>query len=278
MLELAIIFGLLSAAAWGCGDFVAGFASRVNHRYQVVACVTIVSLLIYVGLALLTSEALPSKTDFLWAIASGIASTIGLAALYRGIALGKTATVTPIAGVIGAALPILFSLLTSGVLAANTSIGILLSVIGLWLITKPTQGIASVDRSALILGVSAGLGFGLFFILIAQVDKAFVYWPLTSTRIGILLFILVLLKSNKLPISPRHKLHYSLIAGLLDCIGALLFVFASHNARVDVAAALSSLYPVATILCATLVARETVSRSQWFGITVCFCGVMILSL
>ena len=233
--------------------------------------------MIYVSLALLTGEALPSKNDLLWAVTSGIGATIGLATLYRGIALGKTATVTPIAGVTGASVPTLFSLLTAGVVETRTLTGLLVAIAGLWLITKPTKGIASIDWTTIILGVSAGLGFGFWYILIAQVDKAFVYWPLASTRLGIFLFVLLLLKNKKLGISPRNKLHYSLIAGLLDCIGALLFVFASHHARVDIAAVLSSLYPVATILCATLISRETINPNQWLGIIVCFCGVMLLS-
>jgi drug/metabolite transporter (DMT)-like permease len=57
----------------------------------------------------------------------------------------------------------------------------------------------------------------------------------------------------------------------------VFFVMAQQHIRLDVAAVLSSLYPVATVGLARVVWREHVSVSQWAGIATCLVAVTLMA-
>jgi drug/metabolite transporter (DMT)-like permease len=57
----------------------------------------------------------------------------------------------------------------------------------------------------------------------------------------------------------------------------VLYLLAGQHVRLDVAAVLSSLYPVATVLLARTVTGEPVSRWQWAGAAVCFAAVVLIT-
>jgi drug/metabolite transporter (DMT)-like permease len=47
---------------------------------------------------------------------------------------------------------------------------------------------------------------------------------------------------------------------------------------ISVVSVLASLYGAVTVLLATLILKEPVSRIQWFGITAIFAGIILISL
>ena len=69
-----------------------------------------------------------------------------------------------------------------------------------------------------------------------------------------------------------------LLAGALDVAGNVFFVLATHTGRLDVAAILSSLYPAVTVLLASIILKERVTRLQAVGILVALVAVPLISV
>jgi uncharacterized membrane protein len=78
-------------------------------------------------LALLVGEPIPAWTSLLWGIVAGLAGGIGLAALYKALAVGKMGINAPLSSVITAVVPLLFSFSTEGLPHAVQMIGCPLS-------------------------------------------------------------------------------------------------------------------------------------------------------
>ena len=69
----------------------------------------------------------------------------------------------------------------------------------------------------------------------------------------------------------------ALVAGVLDAGGNVLFLFARQHTRLDIAAVLSSFYPVATVVLARVILHERVTAVQWLGAVVCLVAVALIT-
>ena len=68
-----------------------------------------------------------------------------------------------------------------------------------------------------------------------------------------------------------------MLAGILDALGNVLFVLAAQSGRLDIAAILSSLYPMATVGLSVLVLRERVTRLQAVGMLLVLLAIPVIS-
>jgi drug/metabolite transporter (DMT)-like permease len=231
------------------------------------------------ALASVFGETAPSGRNLAWAAAGGIVNGVGLASLYQGLAVGRAATVAPVAAVLTAAVPAVYTSVASGLPGAAQVAGFALAAVGIWLVSRtPASGSASARESGLALAVLAGCAFGAFLTMIARVDAHLVFSPLSVARAVMLAgaCLLIALRRDAVP-SPASN-PVALLAGLLDAAGNALYLLARQQVRLDVAAVLSSLYPVATVALARVVEGEPVTRVQWIGGGVCLAAVGLITL
>ena len=275
---LGVSFGFTSAFAWGSADLAGGFATRRSDQFLVVALASLSGIVLLVALAVATGEPTPSLRSSLWAVAAGIATTLGLAALYRALSLGNVATVAPTASVVGAVLPVLFAAFTEGLPSITQLAGFVLALLGIRLVTQSQTESSDVSRRGLVLAVMAGICFGCFFILIAQVEEGTVFTPLIVMRsAGFCLALLVLLFRGVGAPQMRHTL-MPFFSGVLDAGGTVFYLQAERFTRLDVATVLASLYPAATVLLAYTLLKESVSRTQWLGVALCLGAVALIAV
>ncbi|MBC8159851.1 MAG: EamA/RhaT family transporter, partial [Roseiflexaceae bacterium] len=111
---LAVVYGLLSAATWGGGDFAGGLAARRAAVPWVLLIGQLCGLMLLVLLALLRGEPALTLSAIGWAAAAGAFGSLGLAMLYSGLATGRAALVAPTSAVISASLPVLYTAYSAG--------------------------------------------------------------------------------------------------------------------------------------------------------------------
>ena len=149
-------------------------------------------------------------------------------------------------------------------------------IVGIWFVTRSSPTASHERRRGLWLAITAGVGFGGFFVLIALVEPGSVFAPLLVSKVVALLVALTVLTKQGLRIpSPRNSPR-SIVAGALDSGGNVFYLLAIQFTRFDVAAVLSSMYPTATVILASRLLKENISKAQWFGVMLCVLAIGLI--
>ncbi len=278
---IAISFGLISAAVWGAADFTGGLASRKTGAYHAVFYGEAVGLPVILVVALLASEALPALPIWLLAMTAGALGTSGLLLLYHSMTKGLMSIATPVSALLAALLPVVIGSIVETPPGALIILGFLFALAAIWLISQSHVGVKDLfsHLADLRLPLLAGIGFGLYFVLMHSATRQATFWPMVASRTGgILILALYMALSRQSWIPVRST--YGLIAlnGLLDIGGNIFFVLAGQLGRLDIAAVLSSLYPGSTLLLAWIFLRERLSRTQWIGIFSALVAIVLFTL
>ena len=273
-----MIFGLASAIAWGAGDFGGGLTSRRAPVFGVVFISQIVGMSLALGLALLLGETLFGAQDLGWSVAGGIAGGIGITSLYRALSIGRMAVVAPVTAVLAAMIPVGVGFVTEGLPNQVVLGGIGLAIVAVILVSRVED--ESEGRSAgLGLALLAGVGFGLFGVCIGQLTDGHVFGPLTvvrATEAVMLIGVITVTRSGWRP--PRDLVLAICAVGVLDMAGNGAYILSAQAGSLAVASVLSSLYPVTTVILATLVLRERVTRTHALGIALAATAVVMIAL
>jgi drug/metabolite transporter (DMT)-like permease len=277
MLSFGVLFALASSAVWGTGDFLGGLATRRMHHFQVVAVSAISGIVMLIVFAVLLGESLPRTRDIAISALAGASGGFGIAMLYRGLSMGNAALVAPTAAVVGAVLPLAVSVVRAGWPRPTQLAGFVCALAGIWLVAKSAPA-TSESFKGLRIAVAAGVGLGGFLALIAFVPPHLVFGPLIVSRSVSLLGALVLLRLARVPDMSSGAVPIAVITGVLDAGGNVFYVFARQYTRLDVAAVLSSLYPMSTVLLARIFLAERISTAQGIGVALCLTGVALIAL
>ena len=275
---LGVMFALTSAALWGSGDFTGGQAARKSHQYQVLLLAALSGVVVLIFCVVLWGEGLPSPSSLFWGILAGSSGALGMAALYRALSMGNTASVAPTSAIICAAIPVLVGTFTAGLPKATQLGGFILAFIGIWLLSKSPSAGEKTFKEGMLLAFLSGIGFGGFFIFIAQVDKGQVFSPILVARTVTLCIAFLMLKLRRIPIPALTSNPTAILAGVLDTGGNVFYLLATQFTRLDVAAVLASLYPAATVFLATIILKEKVSLAQWTGVCLCLMAVVLITI
>lgn len=275
----AALLGLASAASWGAGDFSGGLASKRSPLLGVLVLGQAAGATLIALTALLTREAPPTAAALAWAVAAGAVGSVGLAALYRGLAIGRMAVVAPVSAVLCAALPVAWGAVSEGLPPSAKLAGFALALGGIWLVARSGEaGAPGVGRQGLLLAVVAGAGFGGFLVFMSLGARGGTFWPLAAARATAFLLVLAsALARGGAWVPSRAALPLVLLSGALDAGGNALFVLASQAGRLDVAAVTSSMYPASTVLLAAALLRERVSLPQRAGIAVVLGAIALIA-
>jgi drug/metabolite transporter (DMT)-like permease len=236
----------------------------------------VVGTIIMIAVALATGEPMPSPATLGLAALAGVLAVAGILGLYTGLAVGRMGVVAPVTGVIAATLPVIVGLIAQGWPGNEVVAGIVLALVAVVLVSRSSDG--SGRRSGIEYALIGGVGLGLFNIAVGAFPEHRVAWPLAVIKVSTLLPILAVVIVGRRPWRvPRSILPPLLATALLDLAGNGLYILATQAGRLDVAATLSSLYPVTTVVLAVIVLRERVTRSHLFGIIVAAIAIALIA-
>ena len=283
MLSLSIFYGMLSALIWGAGDFAGGLATRKLGAYRAVFYADLIGLLVLIVVVLVAPEEIPPLRSLLIAGVAGMLGSVGLLVLYHSMAKGQMSIAAPVSALFAAALPVLVSAFTLGLPTLVQFAGFGLALSAVWLISQGggSHRFHLEHLSDLRLPLLAGLGFGSYFILMHYATEGVSsnFYPMIASRTAgtFMLFFFVLAQRQGFGV-PRDTWGVVFANGMFDVAGNFFYLLALRTGRLDIAAALSSLYPGSTVLLAWLFLKERISRPQWVGILLALGAIAFFSL
>jgi drug/metabolite transporter (DMT)-like permease len=276
-MDPGVFFGLGSAAAFGGGDFSGGLASRRASELTVAGGAQAVGFVLLLIVLAFTRPALPSTGALALAMLAGALGGVGLVALYRGLSLGSMGIVAAISGVGSVSVPLLIGFAIGRAPVSPTQwIGVLVAMAAISAASGATR--RGVNRQAVALGAVAALFFGLWFSLLDLAADEGQVWSLVASRGGAVVLIggAALARHNFVGLRSARPLVG--MAGALDAAGNAAFVLARNTLPVGAAAALSGMYPIATMLLARLVLRESLPRLGVAAVVLAVLGIVLISL
>jgi drug/metabolite transporter (DMT)-like permease len=272
---LTVVFGLAAAIAWGGGDFGGGLASRRVPVYGVVLVSQATGMVLCVGLALLLGEAFPTGSDVLVCIVAGIMGATGITLLYRGLAVGRMGIVAPVTGVLAAVIPVVAGFVTEGVPPPMVIAGIVVAVVAVVLVSRVAD--EGGGRAGLPEALIGGTAIGLFGVAIAQLSEGDVFADLSVIRLVQFLLVVGAIAVMRTAWRPSRSLLVPLILiGVFDTAGNGFYLAAVQTGQLAIASVLSAMYPVVTVILATVLLREPVTRDHSIGIALAGLAIALI--
>ena len=283
---MTYLLALASALLYGAADFTGGLATRRAATIPVVVISQFSGMVLLALLLPLLPGSSPSRADLWWGVAAGLTGGIGVALLYRALAIGRMAVVAPTTAVCAVAIPVLVSMLQGERPGPLAVAGILLGIVSIVLVSQQTasDAPASTARSARSFGLPpgvaialvSGVAIGFFFLSLAQTAPEAGMWPILGARVtSVTLFGVAAVVGRMSFRLPRPALILALGGGTIDMMANAAYLLAARDGPLSLVVTLSSLYPASTVLLARVVLGERLNARQIGGV-VCALGAIVL--
>jgi drug/metabolite transporter (DMT)-like permease len=275
---LAALLALCGALCWGVGDFLGGLASRQIAVVTVLALSQAIGL---VGLAIwlaVARDPFPGAAELLPAAGAGIAGALGLAALYRGFALGAMGIVAPISAA-APIVPLAVDAARGSVPSLYQWLGIALVLVGIVaLALEPAPAGGNRIAAGAGLALLSALGFGGFILGIDAGADESASWAVAAARAASVTIVVVAALVTSTTLRPPRALLPALLGiGVFDT-GANVFVaVATTHGAAGIVAVLSALYPVVTIVLARLLLHERLTAARRTGGGLALTGAVLVA-
>jgi drug/metabolite transporter (DMT)-like permease len=302
---LALALALAAGISWGGADFVGGLMTRRLSPARVLLVSQSVGLVFTGVLVLVLHEPVPPLRYWLIGVGGGLSASIGLAALYRGLAVGPMSIVAPIAS-LSVIPPVVVGFLEGDAPAATQLVGMALAAGGVALAARASDEPArpSAESGALTradgprlrsgldgrpapgrlatgigLALTAALFLGLLVVSLDKAGEGGTAWAVFIIRLtSAPIFLAAVAFSGDRRRPARGDVGTLIFLGLFDNAANVLFALASQRGLLSLVAVLGSLYPVSTVLLARTLLRERLSRAQTVGVLAAFAGVALIAV
>ena len=283
---MVYLLALGSALFYGAADFTGGLTSRRAGTIPVVVISQFSGLLLLALLLPVLPSASPSRDDLLWGAAAGLTGGVGVALLYRALAIGTMAVVAPTTAVCAVAIPVLVAVLLGERPVPLAIAGIALGIISIILVSQQQTAHGAEQRDearggrlppGVATAFASGVAIGFFLISLARTRAEAGMWPLLTARsVSVLLFAAVAVVTRASFRMTKGVAALVCAAGIIDMLANALYVLATRQGQLSVVVTLTSLYPASTVLLARIILRERLSTWQVTGVVCALAAVMLI--
>jgi drug/metabolite transporter (DMT)-like permease len=287
---MEIVLALGSALAYGVSDFTGGVLTKRVHVFTVILLSQLVSCAILI-LVLPFWDGSFSWQAVQWGVAAGVFGIAGAALLYRGLAIGRMSVVAPITAVLAAAIPLTFGLAVGERPGSVALIGVVAGLVAVTLISRSpepdsangpaesrTPARSWLGGPGVVEALGAGVGFGLFFILLERAPEDSGLWPLAGTRVSFVACALLAAVAGALVRPPTGMVRSLVWLGFINLAADLLYLLATRAGLLSLVAVITSLYPAATVALARVLLDERMVKEQLVGVACAALSVTFIAL
>lgn len=280
---LAIALALFSSLVYGVSDFLGGLKARSLPLLWVLLISQGSALVALAVLVAALGEAPPSGSYLLYAVLAGIAEAVGVAALYRGLAVGAMSIVAAIAA-IAPTVPVVAAFFLGEAPTPLQGAGIVFALAGVAIIAsgarfvRGERPISPPVRASILFGVLTAFGFGGFLLGMDAASEGSIPWALFLARLTTVATFAAVYLSTRPPVAIRgSELPVLATIGLLVLGADSLYALAATEGLLSVVAVLSSLYPAVTIALARIYLKERLQVSQKIGVATVLAGAVAIA-
>ncbi len=274
---MPIALALISSVLWGASDFIGGTVSKRLPSSTVLLWSSVAALPCIAIVAVITGNLHFSGATVGWGIVAGVSCSLGIVALYQALATGVMGVVAPIAST-SVLVPVLVGFARGDGPGPVRTAGIALAIVGVILAGGPHLRLfRSGGHRPILLALAAALGIGISLLAVANgsADNALATLLVMRLVYPVLLIVVVIMvraprtagRGNLVPIA---------FAGIGDALAVTLYGIATRSGALPVVAALSSLFPVTTLVLARQIDHERLEREQAIGVALALIGVIIV--
>lgn len=293
---LGLVLALASSACWGVSDFVGGLQSRRVPVLRVVYVSQAAGLIVLAVVLAARGVAAPALAQLWQAALGGLAGAAGLAAFYRGLAIGSMSIVAPIAAT-GVSIPVIAGIIGGERPGALKLAGIVAAVVGVLLasreedshrppsvvgsaarISSPSVG-RSAARTSVGLALVSAAGFGCFFLGLHASARADPLWATLAARVASVAALSAVAAASPALVRGQSRGGWGalVVVGTLDVAANVLYAVATRHGLLSIVSVMASLYPLGTVALARILLGERVGRIQEAGVVAALTGVLLIA-
>jgi drug/metabolite transporter (DMT)-like permease len=216
---------------------------------------------------------------------AGLTGGVGVALLYRALAIGTMAVVAPTTAVCAVTIPVVVSVLLGERPLPLAIAGIVLGIVSILLVSRQaathtdSHGLAIPRRLPAGVGTAfaSGVAIGFFFLSLAQTGSGAGMWPLIVARLfSVTLFGAVAVAGGRSIRMPAPVVALAIGGGIMDMLANALYMLAARQGPLSLVVTLSSLYPASTVLLARVVLGERLNAWQISGVGCALAAIVLI--
>lgn len=281
---MAIFLAVISAALYGWSDYMGGRAARHMSVLRVTLYVEFLMTVSYVALVVFDPAPFVFR-DVMWGAIAGVGGVGGVAAFYLALSMGAISVASPVAGVLSAIVPVIVGIALGERPGVIAMLGILLALSSVVLVSgalSSRRAEVTMPRRQVTLVIVSGVLFGLWYVGLDMAGSESGWWTLLGSRaltVPALVIAAFLLRDRlKADRASSSGNRWTLGAWVTILIANLAYLVAVRSGLLSIVAVVASMYPASTIGLAILLDRERLSKTQWFGVGVAGCALVLVGV